>query len=330
MDPCGRCASVVRVLAVASAVAVARVGGCHDSPPRASAPPVVDMASIGRARHHVEVDGHRLAVHGKSSAQPRDVIVLVHGRTWSSVPDFDLQVSGEERSFMDALVGEGFATYAVDLRGYGGTPRDATGWLTPERASADLAAVVDWVGKRHPNLRKPVLLGWSYGSLVSQLAVQSEPGLVSDLILFGYPGDPGQVIPASPQPAGEPPRETNTAEAAASDFIRPDVISQVAIDTFVATSLAADPTRVDWTRLEQWNALDPARVRVPTLMIHGEYDPYAPLERGARVFAGLGHGDRAWVVVANGDHAAHLEDTRPRFLHAVVSFVRRPQRVGPP
>jgi len=32
--------------------------------------------------------------------------------------------------------------YAHDLRGYGGTPRDSTEWATPDRAVADVAAVL--------------------------------------------------------------------------------------------------------------------------------------------------------------------------------------------
>ena len=78
------------------------------------------------------VDGHSLAVWSKLPARPRAVMLLVHGRTWSSRPDFDLQAPGEELSLMDGLVAMDIAAYAVDLRGYGATPRDASGWLTPD------------------------------------------------------------------------------------------------------------------------------------------------------------------------------------------------------
>ena len=58
-------------------------------------------------------------------------VLFVHGSSMASQPTFDLQVPGLERSVMRSLVAHGFAAYAVDLRGYGQTPRDATGWLTP-------------------------------------------------------------------------------------------------------------------------------------------------------------------------------------------------------
>jgi hypothetical protein len=47
--------------------------------------------------HTVTVDGHPMAVWEKSPPQARGTIVLLHGRTWSSLPDFDLQVKGEDR-----------------------------------------------------------------------------------------------------------------------------------------------------------------------------------------------------------------------------------------
>ena len=44
-------------------------------------------------RHAVVVDGHPFAVWSKTPAQPRAVMLLIHGRTWSTRPDFDLQES---------------------------------------------------------------------------------------------------------------------------------------------------------------------------------------------------------------------------------------------
>ncbi|MDH5346065.1 MAG: alpha/beta hydrolase, partial [Gammaproteobacteria bacterium] len=79
-------------------------------------------------------DGHPIALWEKRSKDAGRAVLLVHGRTWSALPDFDLQVEGENLSLMDGLVDAGFAVYAVDLRGYGETPRDETGWLTPNRA----------------------------------------------------------------------------------------------------------------------------------------------------------------------------------------------------
>ena len=87
----------------------------------------------------------------KKPENPKGSIVFLHGRTWSGVPDFDLQVEGEHRSVMDAFIEQGYATYALDLRGYGESPRDETGWLTPDRAAKDLGAALIWVHEQAKN-----------------------------------------------------------------------------------------------------------------------------------------------------------------------------------
>jgi len=283
-------------------------------------------AKVERVRHDVKADdGHPIAVWEKSPPRPKAVVVLLHGRTWSSVPDFDLQVPGKQRSTMDALVQRGYATYAVDLRGYGGTPRDASGWITPDRAEKDLSAVLQWVAARHGGLAKPVVLGWSLGSLVAQLAAQRHPESMSVLVLYGYPRDPDDPTKgATPTRERKPPAKPNTAENAASDFISPQVIDRATIDAYVKASLAADPVRADWRDMNEFGSLDPARVHVPTLVLYGERDPYASVQSQAKLFARLGHPDRTVVMIAGGDHAAHLEDTAPAFLHALVSFLERP------
>ncbi len=274
-------------------------------------------------KHTVEVGEHPVAVWEKSPVNPTATIVLIHGRTWSSLPDFDLQVPGEDLSLMDGLVGEGFATFAVDLRGYGSTPRDETQWLTPDRAARDVVEVLRWVGERTGDL--PALFSWSYGSMVAQLTAQRAGELMSALVLFGYPVGPDMDSRDSDPDPGEPPRTPTTAVAAASDFLIPGTISQRAIEEYVRHSLDTDPVRVDWRDLGAWNELDPSEVSVPTLLLQGEKDPYAPTERQAAFFSSLGTADRSWVTIAGGDHAAHLETPRPTFIHVLVSFLRQPR-----
>lgn len=269
----------------------------------------------------VMADGHPLAVWEKTAESPKAVVLLLHGRLWSSVPDFDLQVEGEELSLMDGLVNRGFAVYALDARGYGKTPRDETGWLTPDRASMDVAIVLQWLAKRHPTLEPPVVFGWSMGSMVAQLTAQRNPKLVSSVVLFGYPLDPFKelVFPDPPEPI----KHVNTAEAAASDFITPNSISSKAIKAYVEACLASDPVRVDWRKHAQWSKLDPAKLDVPVLLIQAEFDPLAKTDTHARFFTKLATSDRQWVVIPGGDHAAFLETPRPLFLHVLGSFIDR-------
>jgi len=274
-------------------------------------------------RHNVDADGHPIALWEKSPLDARGAIVLLHGRTWSARPNFDLQVPGEDLSLMDGLVDAGYAAFAVDFRGYGQTPRDETGWLSPDRAARDLKAVLERVWLLTGSGPRPVLLGWSRGSKVAQLTVQRWPELVSSLVFFGY----SPTFAGAPLADGEgdtpPAAAPNSAAAAASDFITPGSISPLAIDTYVKAALEADPIRVDWRGAGEWDELDPTQVRVPTLLIHAEFDPIATPEQRDSLFRSLGAVDLESLEVSGADHMAFIESARPDFLNALVGFMER-------
>jgi alpha-beta hydrolase superfamily lysophospholipase len=275
-------------------------------------------------KHDVVVDGHHLAVWEKKGPQPRAAIVLLHGRTWSSLPNFDLQVQGERRSFMDALAGAGLDVFAVDLRGYGATPRDASGWLTPDRAVADVHAVVAWVrqrGRSAPAL--PVyLFGLSRGAMVAAMAAQQRPETLAGVVLLGFGFDPDAQIAPSDQ-AARPARLPNGADAAASDFITRDAYTSATLSAFVARALQTDPVLVDWRDEQQFGAFRPAQLLAPVLLVHGARDPQTPLAIETKLFTRLGTADKAWVVIPGADHAAHLEKSQGQLVRTIVWFIRR-------
>ena len=309
-----RCGARALVVALTVAVAAPHVAPAQDA-----------AVPNGRMHHAVRLNGHPISVWEKRPPHPKQSILLVHGRTWSALPDFDLQVPGEHLSVMDALAARGYDVYAIDLRGYGATPRDSTGWLTPDRAAADVAAVLEWMKRRAPGAGRPALVGWSFGSLVSQLVAERHPELLSALVLFGYPVHDAPFGPDTS--AAPPPRRRNTAAAASSDFIAPGAISRRAIDAYVSQALAADSVRADWRRLATFDSLDAARVTVPTLLMVGQLDPFYARrpEAQAELFTRLGAADKEWVVLPGGDHAALIERPAPRFVQAIASFLERPR-----
>jgi pimeloyl-ACP methyl ester carboxylesterase len=285
--------------------------------------PALAWPAADPQRFTVLADGHPLALWAREVPGARGAILLIHGRTWSALPDFDLQVPGAHRSVMLALNAKGYSAFALDLRGYGKSPRDATGWLTPDRAARDVAAALEWLAlERH--VVTPTLLGWSRGSLVAQLTAQRHPRLISNLVLFGYPRNPALPETLAPAPS-EPARELNTRAGAASDFITPEVVSGQLIDAYVAAALRADPVRTDWREQQQFDELDPAKIVTPTLVIHGEHDPHCPIDAQAALFTRLGTADRQWVVLPGADHAALLESSADAFIEAVVAFAGRPR-----
>jgi pimeloyl-ACP methyl ester carboxylesterase len=264
-----------------------------------------------------------MAVWARRPPNPHVAVLLVHGMTWSTRPDFDLQVPGLQRSVMSSLAAQGIAAYGVDLRGYGETPRDATGWLTPRRAASDVVNVLTWIATQHPTLPKPAVVGWSRGGAISMLAAQMAPTRVSALVLFGFLFDPEAQFADVPVPA-KPPMDKNTAESAASDFISPPVTPPAVISAFVEQALRADPVRIDLKNDGEYNALKPDRVTMPTLVMYGEQDPGVSDADAGKFFAKLASPHREMIVLPGADHAAQLEDTHDLWISAVVSFLDRP------
>lgn len=261
-----------------------------------------------------------MALWEKSPDAPKAQILLLHGRTWSSLPDFDLQVEGEELSFMDGLNKLGYRVFAMDARGYGATPRDDSGWLTPGRSADDATIVLKWIREQSPLTTH--LYGWSYGSMVSQLVVQRDSQLVDSVILFGYPVNPDRISAmAQTEYPPEPPAEANTTKNAVSDFITPHSISQKAIDTYARVALEADPVRVDFRNLHEWAELEAIKVTTPLLLLQGEFDPLAPTNQQATFFSKVKTANKAWIVLPGGDHAALLESPRMKMLHAIDFFI---------
>lgn len=272
-------------------------------------------------RFTVISDGHPLAVWARRPAAPTATVLLLHGRTWSSRPDWDLQVPGIGRSVMQALATRSIAAYAVDLRGYGGTPRDATGFNTPRRSAADVLNVLAWIRQRHPGLPRPALVGWSRGGAIAMMAAQLAPHAISSLVLFGFSWDPALEFSDIDDADVPPARLPNTAAAAASDFISPAVTPLPVVRAFVEQALGADPTLVDVKGDDEFRVLAAARVSVPTMVIFGSRDPAFDRAGTERFVSALGGRPKRLVVLDGADHAAQLENTHAAWVDAVAGFI---------
>lgn len=234
-------------------------------------------------------DEHPLSVYGidcgddgeDSSKKP---VLLLHGRTWSSVPVYHLlggnqSKNGQEsRSLMEALRDLGLRPYAMDFRGFGGTPPDDSNYVEPLRCVMDAEAVLEWIVDRHgfdPDIHDemPALLGWSQGALVAQLLAQMSPSVLSKLILYGSLYDPLVRHPRAPlyktdvSVDDSHTRRKNLFDEAMEDFTIEGTMPPEPARLFAEAALLADPIKAVWNHLYQFNNCDAARVHVPTLVV---------------------------------------------------------------
>jgi len=275
-------------------------------------------------RFTVQSDGHPIAVWARRPASPKGAVLFVHGRTWSARPDFDLQVPGYQRSVLSSFSGQGYAAYAVDLRGYGATPRDASGWLTPKRGATDIGNVLTWIAAQHPALPKPTLVGWSRGASMAGMVAVTSPQRMAGVVMFGFAFDPELDFGDTDLPDDKPDMIKNTAASAASDFISPKVTPKDVIAAFVDQAMKTDPILADLKSDGEFNVFKPAELTVPALIMFGSEDPGVSAEDAGKMFAAIKTPDKQMVVLPGADHAAHLEDTHDAWVAAIINFIKRP------
>lgn len=131
-------------------------------------------------------DGHRIHVRAWTpEAEPRATVQIVHGMA---------EHSGRYAPLAEKLVGRGFAVYASDHRGHGGSiplgeepgHLGEDGFVHAARVVATLARRIE---KKHPAVPR-VLFGHSFGSFVVQHLLYSEPSLADAVVLSGTSGKP--------------------------------------------------------------------------------------------------------------------------------------------
>ncbi len=280
-------------------------------------------------------DGHPIRVWRKGPPDGKPILLL-HGRTWSARPVWDLQVGSPPRdgaselgaSTMDLLAAQGYQSWAPDFRGLGGTARDAQGWTTPDTCLADVKAVLDMMAA--DGKEKPPMIGWSQGAMVAQMVAQQYPNLISHAVLYASIFDPDLTYPPPAKDAPglldeAPPHVDNTMEGAMEDWTVPGIIDDEAAQAFGTEALKWDARKVSWNGLDQFNVCDPAKVTIPTLVIHGEKDWYTSMDKQRDLFMGIACGNKAWRVIPGCDHPVHLyPKQRQQWLRACLEFIQAP------
>jgi len=280
--------------------------------------PKEELKASQLERSTIISDGHPLAVWSKTVKDSKGAVLLLHGRTWSARSLFDFQVEGENLSFMDEMNHSGYDAYALDLRGYGATPRDSTEWNTPGKAADDINATMQWISKKR-NGEKIHLFGWSMGVTTTLQAAQRKPEFVATLILFGFAANPDSKAPEDLVVKME--KRRTTEENVLEDFVVPGSISKTALDAFVEVCLTNDSIRADWNQFHEFNEIDPEKLNVPVLLMQAEFDQYSKTEWQAKLFTRLKTRDKSWVVLPGGDHIMPLENTREHFYSEMLHFM---------
>ena len=176
---------------------------------------------------------------------------------------------------MESLIQKGLQPYAMDFRGFGGTPKDETGCVEPNRCVEDTETVLRWIAERHGMIgdddhisgsidgttRWPCLLGWSQGAMVAQLVAQRRNPCLSKLVLYASIYDPLVRFAREPLYAssnrtvnsGTSGGYKNTFDDAIEDFTIEGTIPPEAARKFAEAALITDPIKAMWKHTYQFN-----------------------------------------------------------------------------
>jgi len=290
--------------------------------------------------HYVMRDGLRIYLWEKHKAglegtfaHNGKVALLIHGGTWSGRPLFDLRI--RDYSLMDFLAENGYGVWAIDLHGYGRSDKTDKDWTDSHSAAADIAAAVGYIARLR-GVSKLNLLGCSAGTQRAGVFAMENPDKVAKLVLYApwWKGNTelNEFRRKRMENGGKPlPQYRDvTEESIRSDFVRGDLaqhplVEADVVDELVKEVLQANPQAPN-TFVENAHLpiLDPARITVPTMIIHGERDYAAKEEDLLPFYSQLRTHDKEYVLLPDGGHALMLEKDHRRFHHEVLSFFDRP------
>jgi pimeloyl-ACP methyl ester carboxylesterase len=264
------------------------------------------------------------------------LLFLVHGSSMSGRSTFDLTVPGASNySMMDAFARYGFDVWTMDHEGYGRSDR-TSGNSDIASGVADLRAAMFLIGRETGRTRAH-FFGESSGGIRAAAFAVDFPDAVNRLGLsaFTWTGK-GSPTLANRAKDIEFYRTHNmrpaTRELYRSIFTRDKAgTADPAVGDALADAEAkfgdSVPTGTYLDMVSKLPLIDPEKLRVPVLMVRGEYDGISTEEDLIGFFERLANRDKQYVVVPGSAHSLVLGYDRERLWHALNAFLTAPARV---
>ena len=288
---------------------------------------------------------------GVTNFPAEKILLYVHGATYPSETAFDLPLNG--LSMMDYIARQGWDVYLVDVRGYGGStrppemdkpPQDNKPFATTRDAVRDVGAAVDHILQKR-RVAKVNLMGWSWGTAIMGMYTAEHNDKVNRLVLYA----PLWLFNTRPLIGGDGPLGayrtvskdsakarwlTGVPEDKKAGLIPPGWFEQWADATWATDPVGSQqnppvlraPNGVLQDLRDYWVAgkaqYDPADIRVPTLLIHAEWDADLPSYQAQAYFAKLTNAPyKRFVELGEGTHTIIMEKNRMQFFREVMNFL---------
>jgi pimeloyl-ACP methyl ester carboxylesterase len=281
-----------------------------------------------------------------AAAKPLGDVLYVHGATFGS--DLSVFFRMDGASWADALNAAGFNVWGFDFLGFGRSGRepdlgatDSSGPLgRAAHASAQIAQVVGLI--RATNGGHPVhMIAHSWGTVAAMHFAMAQPEALGKLVLFGpivlrslkmaVPAlGPSRLLTVWEQyrrfvedvPKGQPPVLADRhMQLWADAYLTSDAHSQSRQPPSVAT-----PNGPMADILALWTGeplYDPGQLKLPTLLVRGEWDSVCTDADAMQLMQSLGSGNKQNVKIEKATHLMHLESGRTALQRAVNDFLSK-------
>lgn len=291
-----------------------------------------------------------------TSFRPEQTVLYVHGATYPSETAFDLKLDG--LSWMEYIASRGYDVWLVDLRGYGkstrpsemsGKSEDNGPIVRGDTAVKDIGTAVDHILQKR-NIPRLNLLGWSWGTTLMATYTSQNNDKVERLVLYA----PQWIrqTPSLVQVSGKlgAYRTVNRDQAkerwynGVAEDKKAALIPAGWFDAWADATFATDPVGASMSPpvlrapngvvqdgLDFYSAgkgyYDPAKITVPTLLIHAEWDKDTPPYMAQALFPLLVNSPgKRYVALAEGTHSIIIERNRLKLFEAVQAFLDESKR----
>jgi len=284
------------------------------------------------------------------------ILLFVHGATYPAETTFDLRLNG--LSWMEYIAQRGYDVYLVDMPGYGRSTRPVEMDVPAEQNEPivrsetelqDVGAAVDFILKRR-KVQKLNLMGWSWGTVIMGWYTAQHNDRVVKLVL-GAPAWLGSLSPSTDRgKLGA--YDTITREDAKAGWLadvpeykKADLIPAGWFEAWADATFTTDPVgaalvppvlraplgyAADQRELiSAGKALpyDPAEIRVPTFLVHAEWDFTKDMARS--YFEKLVNTPyKRYVEIGEGTHFVLMEKNRIQLFQAVQQFLDEKSQIG--
>jgi pimeloyl-ACP methyl ester carboxylesterase len=268
---------------------------------------------------------------------PAGTVLFVHGSTMASQPTFDLRVPGRPHSsVMDWFAARGFDTWCMDNEGYGRSDKARPVNCDIANGADDLAAGSDYILGNTAD-EKLLVYGISSGALKAALFAERHPERVARLALdaFVWTGAGSPTLAERrkrlPEFLAQNRRPLDRAFLQ-SIFTRdhPGTADDATVGHFADAVLALDDSVPTGTYVDMCSKLplvDPAKLRVPTIVMRGEFDGIASLDDLLEFYKRLPNPDKQFALMAGVAHASFQQKNYLTVYHILHSFFSQPEPV---